>query len=67
MQGDSWKFSTLFIIEIKVRGQHDIRNQWIRFDSGAHADILPDTVNPWQQINLAQTKRGAVRGLYDSR
>ena len=26
--------------------------------------MLPDTLNPWQQINLTRTKRGAVRGLH---
>lgn len=34
------------------------------YRASAHADVLPDTLNPWQQINLTRTKRGAVRGLH---
>ena len=34
------------------------------YRASAHTDVLPDTLNPWQQINLTRTKRGAVRGLH---
>lgn len=30
------------------------------YRASAHTDVLPDTLNPWQQINLTRTKRGAV-------
>ena len=34
------------------------------YRASAHADVLPDTLHQWQQINLTRTKRGAVRGLH---
>lgn len=34
------------------------------YRESSHSEVLPDTLHPWQQVNLTRTKRGAVRGLH---
>jgi dTDP-4-dehydrorhamnose 3,5-epimerase len=34
------------------------------FRGSVYAEVLPDTVKGWKQINLTRTKKGAVRGLH---
>ncbi|GAB2027204.1 dTDP-4-dehydrorhamnose 3,5-epimerase family protein [Lactovum odontotermitis] len=34
------------------------------YRTSSYAEILPDSVSAWKQVNLTRTKRGAVRGLH---
>lgn len=34
------------------------------YRGSSYADILPETIGAWRQINLTRSKRGAVRGLH---
>ncbi|WEV61072.1 dTDP-4-dehydrorhamnose 3,5-epimerase [Streptococcaceae bacterium ESL0729] len=34
------------------------------YRASAYSEVLPETLRPWQQINLTRTKKGAIRGLH---
>jgi dTDP-4-dehydrorhamnose 3,5-epimerase len=59
--------------EKKIAGLQIIKAKMVTDDRGtvrelyrksAYSTFLPTSVSAWQQVNLTQTKRGAVRGLH---
>jgi dTDP-4-dehydrorhamnose 3,5-epimerase len=53
----------LFVVEMKqIDDERGVVREFFRM-SEFEGSLLPDT-SPWKQINITETKRGAIRGLH---